>query len=143
VEDVKVDLFQALEVSLCRDLLSVLTPLSILPRLQTANLWYVTPTAARNTGVANFGSTLPPFPLSSRLAVINSSIPLVPISYRPSLTPRASAPLRSTSSSTMLCLVDISCGMLICRLDETSTGRFLSSETVVSRVERWDNVWVR
>jgi hypothetical protein len=33
--------------------------------------------------------------------------------------------------------------MLICRLDETSTGRFLSSETVVSRVERWDNVWVR
>ena len=100
-------------------------------------------TAFRNTGTAIFGSTFPALSFNSLLAVISSSIPLVPISNNPSLTPFASAPLRSTSSSTIPYFWLILCGMFIWRLELIMTGRDFNRETVVRSVERWERVCVR
>jgi hypothetical protein len=97
-------------------------------------------TTDRNNGMTFPGSTFPPLPFNSLLAVINSSIPLVPISHNPSLNPFAFDPFLSTSSSTILCLAAISAGILTC-LFPTNIGRVLRREVAVNKVARWDKVW--
>jgi hypothetical protein len=141
VKHVEIDFFQSLEVRLRRDLQSDTISSITHPPSTTGS--HRPLTALRKTGTAIFGSTLPPLPFNSLRAVINSSIPLVPISNNPSLTPLASAPLRKTSSSTIPYFWLISCGMFICRLELIKTGRDFNSETVVRSVERWDRVCVR
>lgn len=135
VKDVEIVLFQPLEVSLGGHLVPFV---SLGPRTQSSRGH----TTERNKGMTDPGSTLPPAALSSLLAVINSSIPLVPISYSPSWTPLAAAPLRKTSSSTMPCFAAISDGMLSWRFDEIKMGKDRSMDVTLSSVARWERVWL-
>lgn len=97
-------------------------------------------TAERNIGITLLGTTLPPVSFKSLLAVINSSIPRVPISQQASLNPLASAPLLNSSSSTIPYFSQISAGMLICFFWEIKIGRLRRSDTTAKRVETWERV---
>jgi len=93
-------------------------------------------TAARKSGITSPGTTFPRDSFRSLLAVINSSIPLVPISQHPSFTPFAVPPFRNTSSSTMPCFAQISEGRFICLFVEIWIGSERRRVTVVRRAER-------
>lgn len=97
-------------------------------------------TAERNMGITLFGMTLPPVSFKSLLAVINSSIPRVPISQHASLKPLASAPFLNSSSSMIPYFSQISAGRLICLFWEIKIGRLRRSDTTVRRVETWERV---
>lgn len=86
------------------------------------------------------GTTFPFVSFKSLLAVINSSIPLVPICQQASLTPLASEPFLRTSSSIIPCFSATSPGIFSCLFDESSIGSVRSSDTVVKSVERWERV---